>query len=419
VTEIVAGLDLVEEMIRVAAGEKLSITQEQVARHGWAIECRVYAEDPLRKFLPSIGTLSAYRPPDEAACNVAADIAMGIAPGSMGKGIVRVDDGVAEGGEISVHYDPMIAKLITHGRDREHARNLMVAALDRYLIWGTSLRHNTNFLRSMMVHPRFIAGHITTGFIPEEFPDGYNGHQLSETDRQDLVSATAALEFMAAAQARTVSSGEAVENGTVAINVRVDKEGELDHALSVSRICAASCNRLSAKLPPSGGCEILVAAAASEGDNGSDSAWQRRMRIISSGLGPCRVFEAVMDADRGDGTLVVQVQKRLPLGWQLCAFGTVFNVLSRPSHYAKLAVHMKPPPPDPFAGSLLSPMPGTLHSVAVDVGAVVTAGQELCVVEAMKMQNVLLAERDGVVKTVYAKPGDTLVADQPIIGFEK
>jgi len=169
VTECVAGIDLVEEMIRVAAGEKLSIAQADVRRIGWAIESRVYAEDPLRGFLPSIGTLSAYRPPDEAACNKAADLAMR-AEGEGG--LVRVDDGCAEGGEISVHYDPMIAKLITHGRDREHARQLMIAALERYVIHGSALRHNLNFLRTIMGNDTFIAGKITTGFIPDQFPDG-------------------------------------------------------------------------------------------------------------------------------------------------------------------------------------------------------------------------------------------------------
>jgi propionyl-CoA carboxylase alpha chain len=393
-----------------------------VIRHGWAIECRVYAEDPLRNFLPSIGTLSAYRPPDEAACNVAADIAMGVAPGSAGAGTVRVDDGVAEGGEISVHYDPMIAKLITHGRDREHARQLMIAALDRYCIWGASLRHNTNFLRSMMVHPRFITGHITTGFIPEEFPGGYHGHQLSASDRRSLVCAAAALEFVWASQARSLSgSPEAARLSATELSIKVEGEAEPEHAVTVARVCASSCGRRSTGLPAGPGCELLVSCAgAADSDNGGGAAgWTRHLRLLQSGLGPSMVLEAESAGEGAEpGTLVVQVQKRLPLGWQVCAFGTVFSVLSRPAHYAALAAHMKPPPPSPFAGSLLSPMPGTLHSLAVEVGSAVTAGQEVCVVEAMKMQNVLVAQRDGVVSKLYASAGDTLAADQPIVGFK-
>jgi propionyl-CoA carboxylase alpha chain len=387
------------------------------------MECRVYAEDPLRNFLPSIGTLSVYRPPDEAACNMAADIAMGVAPNLAGKGIVRVDDGVAEGGEISVHYDPMIAKLITHGRDREHARQLMIAALDRYCIWGASLRHNTNFLRSMMVHPRFVAGRITTGFIPEEFPGGYQGHQLDAADRRSLVSATAALEFVWASQSRRLSgSPEAAQLSAIELSVKVEGEGEAEHAVTVARVCAPACGRRSTGLPAGPGCELLISCAgAADGDNGGGAqGWTRHMRLLQSGLGPSMVFEAEAAGQGGEpGTLVVQVQKRLPLGWQVCAFGTVFSVLSRPPHYAALSAHMKPPPPSPFAGSLLSPMPGTLSSLAVGVGSAVIAGQELCVIEAMKMQNVLVAERDGVVSKLYANPGDTLAADQPIIGFEK
>jgi len=407
VTECVAGIDLVEEMIRVAAGEKLSIAQADVRRIGWAIESRVYAEDPLRGFLPSIGTLSAYRPPDEAACNKAADLAMR-AEGEGG--LVRVDDGCAEGGEISVHYDPMIAKLITHGRDREHARQLMIAALERYVIHGSALRHNLNFLRTIMGNDTFIAGKITTGFIPDQFPDGYRGHQLSASERIDLIAAAAALEHAAAGQA---SSGSGTAAAAAPYSVRIEGLGEGDgddHSLAVMD---EDCDGL----PVGPGSELRVASTDDAGEG-----WSRTLRLVQSGLGPSGILEAEMLGDASDATpatLVVQVQERLPLGWRLCAFGTSFTVLARPPHYAALGVHMKPPPPSPFAGSLLSPMPGTLHSVAVEVGERVALGQELCVVEAMKMQNVLVAERDGVVSELYAAPGDTLAADQPIVGFEK
>jgi len=198
VTEQVTGIDLVEQMIRVAAGETLGYSQADVATpKGWAFESRVYAEDPLRNFLPSIGTLSRYQPPKLEQL-LRADEASGAEGAAGAIAEVRVDDGVVEGGEVSIHYDPMIAKLVTHGSDREHARRLMIGALDRYVIDGATLRHNVNFLRSIMTNKAFANAELTTNFIPQEFPDGYSGYELSDSEKADLLACAASLQHVAA-----------------------------------------------------------------------------------------------------------------------------------------------------------------------------------------------------------------------------
>jgi len=386
VTELVTGLDLVEVMVRVAAGEHLNLDQEEVRKpKGWAMEARVYAEDPLRGFLPSTGTLSTYSPPAEGVARAG--------------GTVRVDAGVREGSEISMFYDPMIAKLCTHGADREQARLTMVEALDRYAIGG--VRHNINFLRTLNVHERFVAAQLTTHFIPDEFPDGYSGHVLSESERLDLVSAAAALQLGSDEQARS-GSGEEEEEYGIELSVRLE-EGE--HELVVQREDEETVRVFGI----SGG-----GAAAGEG-----ASWQRELLLNSSGLGPSRLLEAeVADEAAEERELTVQVVAKKPLGWTLRAFGTEYELLARRPRVAELASYMKPPPKSAFSGALLSPMPGRLVSMAVEVGDEVAQGQELAVVEAMKMQNVLLAERDGVVSSLLAEPGATLETDQPLIAFE-
>jgi len=405
VTELVAGVDLVELMIRVAAGEKLPMSQDQVTRTGWAIESRVYAEDPLRGFLPSTGVLSAYRPPlQEQIAQV-----LGEQDGEY-EGIVRVDDGVCEGGEISIHYDPMIAKLVTHGSDRDHARRLMLASLDRYAIRG--VRHNINFLRSLMSHPRFAAGDLTTNFIPEEYPTGYSGHDLSDQERFDLLACTAALQHAADAQAASIGAAAAARALSSDYHVRFDGEDQQDTVISVHA--------------PSASAQTLFIEGREEGSDGgaAGAEWARTLHLSASGLGPNRMLESVISdgfAEVGDTAgraVAVQVVERHPMRWHVSAYGTLFTLLARQPRFAALAAHMKPPPPSPFADALLSPMPGALISVAVAVGDSVVEGQEVCVVEAMKMQNVLTAPRDGKVKSLLAEAGSILVTDQPIIDFE-
>lgn len=460
VTEMVTNLDLVEVMLQVAARQPLPFAQADVLARGWSFECRVYAEDPLRGFLPSVGTLARYVPPDEAAVVAAAGC----------EGTVRVDDGVVEGGEISVHYDPMIAKLITHGASRDEARRLMLHALARYQIRGDGLRHNLNFLHTLLDHPRFARGEVTTAFIPEEFPDGYDGHVLTPSQKCELLACAAALELAAELRATapappapgaSLASAllHAVDSVALTTNLwaRLESEGaaaEQQLTVTLDPAVGVSAGSL---LPP--GMRLLVqgAPATARGSSAADpdesapttapasapttapASWSRLLTISSTGLGPGGLFEAraqtlpLEEPKEGDGghgheesdplaggtALAVQVLERRTQGWLLSAFGTTYEVLTRAPRVAELSRHMKPPPRSLLDNALLSPMPGKLVSVAVSEGQVVFLGQALCVVEAMKMQNVLTARRDGVVRTLLAQPGAILSADQPIIVFDE
>jgi acetyl-CoA carboxylase biotin carboxylase subunit len=495
VTEMVTGLDLVEVMLQVAARQPLPFAQADVLARGWSFECRVYAEDPLRGFLPSVGTLARYVPPDEAAVVAAAGC----------EGTVRVDDGVVEGGEISVHYDPMIAKLITHGASRDEARRLMLHALARYQIRGDGLRHNLNFLHTLLDHPRFARGEVTaafipeefpaslayahasahhsapplsaqvtTAFIPEEFPDGYDGHVLTPSQKCELLACAAALELAAELRATapappapgaSLASAllHAVDSVALSTNLwaRLESEGaaaEQQLTVTLDPAVGVSAGTL---LPP--GMRLLVqgAPATARGSSAADpdesapttaplsapasapttapASWSRLLTLSSTGLGPGGLFEAraqtlpLEEPKEGDGghgheesdplaggtALAVQVLERRTQGWLLSAFGTTYEVLTRAPRVAELSRHMKPPPRSLLDNALLSPMPGKLVSVAVSEGQVVFLGQALCVVEAMKMQNVLTARRDGVVRTLLAQPGAILSADQPIIVFDE
>jgi propionyl-CoA carboxylase alpha chain len=483
VTEMVTGLDLVEVMLQVAARQPLPFAQADVLARGWSFECRVYAEDPLRGFLPSVGTLARYVPPDEAAVLAAAGC----------EGTVRVDDGVVEGGEISVHYDPMIAKLITHGASRDEARRLMLHALARYQIRGDGLRHNLNFLHTLLDHPRFARGEVTaafipeefpaslacahasahhsapplsaqvtTAFIPEEFPDGYDGHVLTPSQKCELLACAAALELAAELRATapappapgaSLASAllHAVDSVALSTNLwaRLESEGaaaEQQLTVTLDPAVGVSAGTL---LPP--GMRLLVqgapatarASSAADPDESAPASapasWSRLLTLSSTGLGPGGLFEAraqtlpLEEPKEGDGghgheesdplaggtALAVQVLERRTQGWLLSAFGTTYEVLTRAPRVAELSRHMKPPPRSLLDNALLSPMPGKLVSVAVSEGQVVFLGQALCVVEAMKMQNVLTARRDGVVRTLLAQPGAILSADQPIIVFDE
>ena len=481
VTEMVTGLDLVEVMLQVAARQPLPFAQADVLARGWSFECRVYAEDPLRGFLPSVGTLARYVPPNEAAVVAAAGC----------EGTVRVDDGVVEGGEISVHYDPMIAKLITHGASRDEARRLMLHALARYQIRGDGLRHNLNFLHTLLDHPRFARGEVTaafipeefpaslacahasahhsalplsaqvtTAFIPEEFPDGYDGHVLTPSQKCELLACAAALELAAELRATAPAPPSpgaslasallhAVDSVALTTNLwaRLESEGaaaEQQLTVTLDPAVGVSAGSL---LPP--GMRLLVqgAPATARGSSAADpdesapasapASWSRLLTLSSTGLGPGGLFEAraqtlpLEEPKEGDGgheesdplaggtALAVQVLERRTQGWLLSAFGTTYEVLTRAPRVAELSRHLKPPPRSLLDNALLSPMPGKLVSVAVSEGQVVFLGQALCVVEAMKMQNVLTARRDGVVRTLLAQPGTILSADQPIIVFDE
>ncbi|SLN40571.1 acetyl-CoA carboxylase biotin carboxylase subunit [Oceanibacterium hippocampi] len=361
VTELVTGIDLVEQMIRVAAGEKLPWSQDDIKLSGWAVESRLYAEDPYRGFLPSIGRLSRFRPLPESPT-------------------MRIDTGVAEGSEITLFYDPMIAKLITYGPDRDGAIAEMRAALDGFDIGGIS--HNVDFLNAVMAHPRFREGRLTTNFIAEEFPDGFQGAALSDDDYQALVAVAALVHARRLRRERSPLgvAGVFVERDWI---VMEGKERE-----TAIRLADAV-----------GGIDVGL------GDDTVElrSEWRPGQRLFEGEIDG-REYRVLVDPEAS--------------GYRLTYGGAQVTLSVLRPKVAALARLMPEKAVADTAKFLLCPMPGLLVSVAVEVGQEVKTGQPLAVVEAMKMENVLRAERDGVVGTVEAKAGDTLAVDQVILTFE-
>ena len=364
VTEYVTGYDLVELMINVAAGGKLPFTQDDVKLNGWAIESRVYAEDPFRNFLPSIGRLVRYRPPVE-------------------EDGVRVDTGVYEGGEISMYYDPMIAKLITYGPDRETATKKMQQALDAYLIKG--VQHNIPFLNALMTHPRFIEGRITTNFIAEEYPEGFNPADQPPLDPKRFVAVATVMHAAYQARAAQISGQTSGHSRSVGTEWVVSF-GETEYQ---ARIGETGNGVVSLEID---GAAVRVA-----------TSWR---------LGE-PLFEAEIDGEE----LCFQVE-RAKVAYRIAQAGQEVEAWVLSPHIAKLNALMPVKMPPDTSKMLLSPMPGLLVSLAVEEGQEVKAGEQLCVVEAMKMENVLRAERDAVVSAVKAEPGASLMVDQIILEFE-
>jgi propionyl-CoA carboxylase alpha chain len=371
VTEETTGIDLVEQMIRVAAGEKLKLEQEDVPLNGWSIEARVYAEDPYRHFLPSTGRLTTYRPPVEHR-NAAS--------------VIRVDDGVAEGGEISMFYDPMIAKLISWAPTREAAIDEAVAALDAFQLDGIS--DNVDFLSALLQHPRFRAGNITTGFIAEEYPEGFSGAPADEQLMSDLAALAAIVEL-------TWETRAALIDGQLGDPV-------FPEAVQVVRIGQGSRAR-----------DFTVAIAPYDGGN---------LAIVDGGeaidvVGDWAPGDKLLVADLDGRSRIVQVAKR-GRGWTLTTRGAAHRVVVVPRHIAELAKHMIEKVPPDMSRFLLAPMPGLLTRLEVKAGDTVEAGQPVAVVEAMKMENILRAEKAATVKATAAKAGDSLAVDQIIVEFE-
>ncbi|HTU12926.1 MAG TPA: acetyl/propionyl/methylcrotonyl-CoA carboxylase subunit alpha [Allosphingosinicella sp.] len=377
VTEAITGIDLVEQMIRVAAGERLAITQDEIGIQGWSIENRVYAEDPYRGFLPSTGRLIRYRPPvpgwtDDGSAN-----------GRRGVGGVRVDDGVYEGGEVSMFYDPMIAKLVTWGETRDEAADKQIAALDAFQIEG--LGHNVDFVSAIMQHPRFRAGELTTGFIAEEYPEGFHGAPADEALLADL----AAIAAMAAAAYETRNRLISDQIGSPAM--------KLDFLVRI------------------GGRDYRQEVRGDEGEflirNGEDQDDWRELRGTWFPGWPS--FEGTVD----DQPYHVRISRK-GRDWILGARGASHRVQVYPLHVAELTRHMIEKVPPDLSKFLICPMPGLLTRLDAGEGDKVEAGQPLAVVEAMKMENILRAEKSGVVKAVNAKPGDSLAVDAVILEFE-
>ncbi|HQW09230.1 MAG TPA: acetyl-CoA carboxylase biotin carboxylase subunit [Steroidobacteraceae bacterium] len=368
VTECITGLDLVEQMIRVAAGEKLAFTQADIRREGWAIECRINAEDPLRNFLPSTGRLVKFRPPPEG-------------------GGVRVDTGVGEGGEIPLYYDSMIAKLIVHGQDRNQAIAKMREALNAFVIRGIS--SNVSFQAALLAHPRFVSGQFNTGFIAEEYPQGFPGATVPRQDPDFPLALLAAAHRRLRERAATISGqlpGHELRIREDFVIVQTDREGQREHTpVSVT----------------SSGPEVLVSIGG------------RSRRITLSGT-----LRDLVIRGEVDGRPFCAQLERIGLDYRIAHDGTtiVARVLS-PRAAQLLALMPVKAPPD-LSQFLLSPMPGLLVEVAVQPGQRVIAGEKLAVIEAMKMENILVAARDGVVAEVTAKKGDSLAVDQVIIRFQ-
>jgi propionyl-CoA carboxylase alpha chain len=366
VTECITGIDLVEQMIRVAAGEKLSMTQGDIKIDGWAIENRVYAEDPYRGFLPSTGRLVRYSPP-----------VTGWEGSIRGVNGVRVDDGVMDGGEVSMFYDPMIAKLITWGETRDEAADLQIAALDQFEIEG--LGHNIDFVSAIMQHPRFRSGELTTGFIAEEYPDGFHGAPAS-TELLREIAAVAG--FMACANA--------------------DRARQVD-------------GQLGDELDPPGDWQITVDGVAHDVEIGADEIMVDGESInlfLEYTPGDRLVIAEIDDSD-----LAIKVAKTAT-GFAMTTRGATHKVRCLPAHVAPLSQHMIEKIPPDLSRYLICPMPGLITAIHVEAGDKVEAGQPLAIVEAMKMENILRAEKSGVVKIVNAGPGDSLAVDAVILEME-
>jgi len=365
----------VEQMIRVGYGEKLAIAQSDVKIDGWAMESRIYAEDPYRNFLPSIGRLVKYRPPAE---------------GQTAKGTIRNDTGVYEGGEISMFYDPMIAKLCTHAATRDEAIALMADALDAFYIEG--IQQNVPFLQAVMGHERFTSGNITTGFIAEEFPDGFHGVELPHDAAEKLAAVAVFAHARDNARAREVS-GRIHPNTAYPPEWVVNLAGT-DHALSVW---------LSAD--PLGPATFRFHDAEKGGF--------RDTVIVESAWVPGQnVFHGLID----DKPFVAQIVKTVD-GYRLWHRGAAVFAKVLTPRAAELAHHMIERVAPDTSKFLLCPMPGLVVSINVTEGQEVKAGEPLAVVEAMKMENVLRAEKDGTVSKVNAKKGDSLAVDAVILEF--
>ena len=368
VTELITGIDLVEQMIRVAYGEKLTMQQSDIGINGWAIENRLYAEDPYRGFLPSIGRLSRYRPPEEVATTTHA---------------IRNDTGVYEGGEISMYYDPMIAKLCTWGATRDSAIEHMRTALDGFEVEG--IGHNLPFLAAVMDHPKFISGDMTTAFIEEEYPEGFEGVDLDEAALKKIAASCAAMYRVAEIRRARVSGRIDNHERTVGRDWVVTLQGQ-------SYAVTLDADHYGATVSFDGGGSHRVTSDWTPGDQ-----------------------LARLDVDGVELVLKVGL---ISAGFRIRSRGADMKVRVRSPRNAELATLMPEKLPPDTSKMLLCPMPGLIVALEVSEGDEVQEGQALCTVEAMKMENVLRAEKRGVVSKVTVAVGDSLAVDETIMEFE-
>jgi len=370
VTELVTGIDLVEQMIRVAAGERLKLKQSDVKLDGWAVETRIYAEDPYRNFLPSVGRLVRYRPPAEAR---------------DGGITVRNDTGVTEGGEISLYYDPMIAKLVTHAPTRKEAITAQADALDAFTIEG--IRHNISFLAALMQHKRWQAGKLSTAFLADEFPDGFAQKPPAGETTQVLAAVAAAVDHVLGERKRRIS-GQASGRAVTRERLRAVRLGDSEIALDVARDGEAVAIRF------------------------VGSAGKKHHTLLSRWKPGEPVWSGTIDGR----AISVQVRSALN-GFYLSHRGVETRAYVYTEREAAAARLMPVKRAADSGKALRCPMPGLVVSIAVAEGQEVKAGETLAVVEAMKMENVLRAERDAVVKKIHAKTGDSLAVDAVILEF--
>ncbi len=384
VTECITGLDLVELMIRVAAGEKLPLTQADVKREGWAIECRINAEDPFRNFLPSTGRLVRFQPPQETM--VAADPSKKLG--------VRVDTGVTEGGEIPMYYDSMIAKLIVHGKDRAEAIAKMREALNAFVIRGIS--SNVPFQAALLAHPKFQAGDFNTGFIAEHYAKGFRAEDVTHDDPSFLLALAAYVNRRSLERSAGISGqlpGHEFKVGDEFVVVQLGEGGQ--HQRHPAKVSGSGAQ--------GGACEVEV--------GGKRYAFESNWHLGGARIrGTCNGQAFSAQVERG--------LARNPLGIAVSHNGTRLEALVLTPRAAELHALMPYKAPPDMSRFLLSPMPGLLVDIAVQPGQKVQAGERLAVIEAMKMENVLFAVSDGVVGKLLAAKGESLAVDQAILEFQ-
>ncbi len=384
VTECITGLDLVEWMIRIAAGEPLTLKQEDVQRNGWAIECRINAEDPFRNFLPSTGRLVRFHPPEPTMFQANTEQLLG----------VRVDTGVQEGGEIPMFYDSMIAKLIVHGRDRNDAIAKMREALNAFVIRGIS--SNIPFQSALLAHPRFVSGDFNTGFIAEQYAHGFRAEDVTHQDPDFLVALAAFVRRRSRERAAGLSGqlpGYDVKVGQTYTIIALDAHGAHQHTQV----------EVDDSMGSHGTAIIKV-----NGKNYAIASESRINDVAIKGTVNGQPFTA--QVERGSS--------KNPLGLQIQHNGTRIDAMVVSPRMAELFKLMPFKAPPDLSRFVLSPMPGLLVDVAVKPGQKVLAGERVAVIEAMKMENVLFALQDGVVKSVVANQGESLTVDQVIVEFE-
>jgi len=386
VTECITGLDLVELMIRVAAGEKLPLTQAEVKKEGWAIECRINAEDPFRNFLPSTGRLVRFQPPAQSMWQSNTQDRFG----------VRVDTGVQDGGEIPMFYDSMIAKLIVHGKDRDDAIAKMREALNGFVIRG--VQSNIPFQAALLAHPKFVAGQFNTGFIAEHYGQGFRAEDVPHDDADFLV----ALATFVRRKSRERAAGLSGQLPGYGVKVGHDYTViTLDGQAGQHRYTPVHVDEVTGQ---------IGAAVVSVGD--------KRYAIQS----PSRLNDVCISGTCNDQPFTAQIERgtaRNPLALVVQHNGTRIETMVVSPRMAELHQLMPFKAPADMSKYVLSPMPGLLVQVAVQVGQKVQAGERVAVIEAMKMENVLFAAADGVVAKVLASQGESLVVDQPIVEFEQ